>query len=583
MATRTQSQMITTTLWLLVAVAIGLFVYQDRKNKEALKNKEEKAKLLFTLDSKLDPSKEKQRNTILADISEVTLYNAKAPKGKQTVQLKQEKHGDLRDWMIQSPVKTPADPKEVTRAIGDLVQAKHIEIATTLKKDDKEYAKKVKRYGLQSPQHTVQFVYKGKKHGLQMGGKDSFSGKYFARIDGSNEVLLVESSLFYSLDKKLFDLRRKELFTQRTKDIQTFTMTRSQDQISLARYEEGSPITAGAPKHDHHGHDHHGHNHGQPKSKSLTGWKLTQPVQGPADKQTINLMINSLRYLRAEKFVSEDVKKDSKKFGLDKPDVSIELTLKNKQGKEDKFEIHFAFPAKDAKKAYVAVPVGGPIAQVERNVLKDLSKKVFYFREKRALFASNKRIKQLEFKQGGKSFRLLKIEGRDQQWRVLNPGPQNANNKKANDLLNDLLATKVASFVVENANAATLQQYGLDKPQLHISFFGNSNKEVLEELLLGKNDKSGYYATNTKRQKIFLIKTGDITKLPTQDWQLIQGGKKPAARPAKRTAPSSKPASRQTSVKKSLPRLTIPSPRPVAPTTSRPVAPKAPSSQPAQR
>lgn len=595
MATRSQSQMITTTLWLLVAAAIGLFVYQDRKTKEAAKQKEESAKLLFVLDSKLDPSKEKQRKTLIAAVSEVHVFNAKAGKDQQQIQLKQTKHGDHSDWDIQAPIRTTADTKEVERLVADILQAKRVEVATTIPEDSKEAAKTLQKYGLEKAQHAVHFVHQQKKHGIQIGKKDSFSGKYFARLEGSKEVILVESSLFYSADKKLFDLRRKEVFTDRTPEIQQMDITRAQDQLVLKRVDEGNLVATG-PKHDDHGH-HHGHSHG-PAKKSLAGWQIIRPVQAIADKQTINLMLNSLRYLKAEKFVSEDVKKDRQAFGLDKPAVSIELALKNKKGKTDAYVLHVAFPTKHPKKAYVARPDKGSIAEVDRNALKDLTQPLFYFREKRALFATNSRIKQIEIQRSNKSFRILRIEGKEEEWRVLNPGPQNADKKKATDFLNDILSVKVSRFVAESATPAQLQTYGLDQPQFRVAFYGTSNKELLEQLLIGKHEKDGFYATNNKKEKIFLIKTGDITKLPTQDWQFIQGGKPPApptARPAQTPAPTSRPAPTQP-FPKSLPKLTIPAPRPlVFPTTTKPaIQPKAPApqapvlrtvpaSQPAQR
>ncbi len=593
MATRTQSQMITTSLWLLVAAAIGLFVYQDRKAKETAKQKEESSKLLFVLDPKLDPAKEKDRKALISNISELHVLNAKADKTQQQVRLKQTKHGDHSDWDVQAPVQTTADGKEAERLLADILQAKRVEVATQLPSDSKQVNQALQKYGLENPQHSVHFVYQQKKYGIQIGKKDGFTGKYFARIEDSKEVILVESSLFYSADKKLFDLRRKEVFTDRTPDIQQMSITRAQDQLVLKRIDEGNTVISAGPKHDDHGH-HHGHSHG-PAKKSLAGWQILQPVQAIADKQTINLMLNSLRYLKTEKFVSEDVQKDRKSYGLDKPDVSVELSLKNNKGKESTFVLHIAYPSKAPQKAYVARPDKGAIAEVDRNALKDLTQQIFYFREKRALFATNSRIKQIAFQQSNKTFRLLRIEGKEDEWRVLNPGPQNADKKKATAFLNDILSIKVSRFVAESATPAQLQTYGLDQPQMQIAFYGTSNKELLEQLWIGKQEKDGYYATNNKKEKIFLIKTGDISKLPTQDWQFIQGGKAPtppAARTAQTPAPTSQPAPMQP-LPKSLPKLTIPAPRPVAfPTTTQPaIQPKvgapalriAPASKPAQR
>ena len=565
MTTRAQSQLIQTTLWLLVAGAIGLYVYKDRSDRKAEEAKKETSKLLFTLDEKLDPSKEADRKKLIAQVNTLHVFNDGAPKGQKDVKATRNKDGH---WEIVEPLKTTADPTEVERVIGDVLQAKRVDIAKTLGEIKAQNDKDLKTYALDQAKHKVSFTVKDKKYTLWMGKKDSFSSKYFALVEGTKDVLLVESSLFYSIDKKLFNLRRKEVFTQRTNDIQLMTVTRRQDQLAFERYKEAPLLLAGSG-HDHHGHSHgHGHEHKKP-AKPSPGWKLVQPVHAVADKQTVNLMLNSLKYLRATEFVSEDVKVDQKKYGLDTPDVIIELTLKkDAKSPEEKRVLHFAFKKNDA---YAANPAGGPIAKVEKNSLKDLTKDAFYFREKLALHVEADRVKQLDIQRDGKSFRLLRIEGAEETWRLMNPAPQNVEKQKAKDLLGGLINLKIQRFAVEDARPADLAKHGLDKPSRVYTLYGSNSKELLDRLVVGLQDKDGFYATDKAQKKIFLLKAADLDKLPSEDWQLIPGAKKPA--------PASQPAAPSPTQK--APSVVVPAPRPVQPNAPTKAPQKAVVPQPA--
>ena len=578
MSTRKQSQQINALLWLVVALAIGGYAYWDFQEQKEKKVKKEKAKLLFQLDQKLNPKEEKQRKKLLADISSFTIFNTKGPKGRQTVTATR---GGKGHWSIIKPFPAPADESKIDQLLGDVIQAKSAHSVADWSK--KGTAPALKKYGLDKPKHTLSFVFRKKTYKLSVGIKDSFAGKYFVLLPQQKRIVSAESSVFYAVDKKLFDLRRKEIFTQKTEDVRSLVITRATDQVILTRRKDGTLRESHAGH--HHGHD-HGHGKKTKKDKHETkGWFMSLPQRGWADRGVVNSLLSTLKHLRANKFVSEDAKKDKKQYGLDKPAVSVEFTLANKQ----RVVIHFGTKKTDKKNIFVASAKGGPIAQVDKYVLKELKKSAFELRDKSVVRFQQDAVHVVEINNNGKKFRLMKIAGRNEKWRLCNPSPEGAKAAQVQKLLRNMRGLKASKFISENATPALLTKYGLDKAKIIIDIYGSSSKKHLERLHLGNHTKEGYYATNEAQKRILFLKASEVKDLPLTPWAL-QGKKPPKPRtPAKRTvapvkrtvAPTTRRAAPTKPAAPAKPAKTVPTKtapaKPAAPAKTAPAKPAAPA------
>ncbi|MEM1008434.1 MAG: DUF4340 domain-containing protein, partial [Myxococcota bacterium] len=293
------------------------------------------------------------------------------------------------------------------------------------------------------------------------------------------------------------------------------------------------------------------------------------------DKHTVNLMLNSLKYLRAESFVSEDIKKDAQKFGLDKPSVRVKAVLKDKKtGKPVTYELVLkinksAQPTKVKAKAYVGTPVGGPIAEISASAVQDLQKDVSYFRQKKVFHVPHDKVMQIHVQRGDKQFRLLKIKDKMESWRLMNPAPQKTDKPKVNTFQNNLMDLRIQKFVAEKITAQAKKQYGLEKPERSFALFGKSSKVELGHLSIGTLQGDMYPAILEGRNKIFLLKKSDVEALITEDWKLIKGGKPP------KMFSTSKPAARSTQSPK-----TSVTPRPAPTSQTAPKTPARPRSVP---
>ncbi len=584
---------------LFVAAFLGILVYNDHKETQKQKKQDESDKLVFQLDPKLDPTKEKQRKKLIQEVSAIEMFNSSQPKGKQALRIERDKHNH---WLILKPVKTPADETEVGYVLRDLLQAKgDKDTSISWKKGEKAPAKKLKEFGLEKPKYKLTFTFRKKNYTIWLGIKNSFSQKHYAWIKGQRKIVLADTSLFTVMNKKLFDLRNKNIFTRNTKAIKSLSITRKKDVLVLAREKVKlfAPIVKLGKSHDHdhghdhkghdhkghdhkghdhkgHGHGHHGHSHAPKRLvHTETRWTMLQPMRAAASETQVNGLLSSLKYLRATKFVSEDAKKDAKKFGLDKPRVIIEVTMRNKK----KMVLNISSKEVKGKEVlYAASGAGGPIGVISKYIMTDLEKDSEKYRNRKVVQFKMQHAFSLRFGKGDKLFSVVKLVGKNKGWRIFDPSPRRAKEEKIEKLLNQLLALKAVSFVKENASAADLKTYGLDKPSRTYHVYGRNTKRLVSSVLVGKKAKNGnFYVTNHEKKQVMEVNAKDVSKLFTESWQFLPKGK-----PPKRKAPTVRkaPTSRQAVPRKGVgPKVPAPASRKAAPAPRK----AAPASQPAKR
>lgn len=188
-------------------------------------------------------------------------------------------------WSITEPIPTEADENAVESLIGSLESAR-IERRIGVEID-------LKRYALEPPEATLVLESaSSERQTLSLGGSNPIGGAYFALLPGSDEVALVSSSLG--------DLARKDLLSLRDKSLLALDPWK----VTMLRIERpGGTVELHKPD---------------------DGWRLTEPVEAPADGPTITDLLTSLERLRASSFVEETPDAaDLQRYGLDPPVARI--------------------------------------------------------------------------------------------------------------------------------------------------------------------------------------------------------------------------------------------------------------------
>jgi len=231
---------------LAVAAVIALFYFLDAKRQEQKKEQEEKEKEIITL--KQDEVKE------ISVVNKEGTFNA-------------VKDGD--NWRLVQPFETGGDKSAWDNIASSITGGKKQRVIDENPKD-------IGVFGLKEPalQVTVSGINGATASTLLFGKSTPTSGKYYAMVKGSSEVVTVYSSMYSSGDKKLFDLRDKTILDIDSSKVQRIEI----DQPGLKL------------KADRKGEDE---------------WVIAEPVLARADATKIQDMLSKIKNGKIKQFIDE--------------------------------------------------------------------------------------------------------------------------------------------------------------------------------------------------------------------------------------------------------------------------------------
>jgi Domain of unknown function (DUF4340) len=168
-------------------------------------------------------------------------------------------------------------------------------------------------------------------------------------------------------------------------------------------------------------------------AKSNSGnWRIVQPKSLDADQSTVSSVVSSLSSLNSERVV-EDKASDLKQFGLDRPDVEVDITEKNNTSQQ--LLIGDNTPAGSAVYAMLA---GDPrvftIASYNKT---SIDKSLNDLRDKRLLAVSPDKVSRLELIEKNQEieFGRDKFGPSNDEWQILKPKPLHADSVQVGELV----------------------------------------------------------------------------------------------------------------------------------------------------
>ncbi|MBW2072657.1 MAG: DUF4340 domain-containing protein, partial [Deltaproteobacteria bacterium] len=132
------------------------------------------------------------------------------------------------DWLIVEPVRTRADNFVVTGILATLQNMKaerRLELAKSSTAD----------YGLDAPLLQVAFETADSQHRLKIGAKTPVGNQFYALADDPTSVVLISAAAERVLNRTLFDLRQKEMFTFKAEQIDRLEVEQSGKKIAIGR------------------------------------------------------------------------------------------------------------------------------------------------------------------------------------------------------------------------------------------------------------------------------------------------------------------------------------------------------------
>jgi hypothetical protein len=344
-------------------------------------------------------------------------------------------------WQVTAPLAAKADESEVNGITSALSS---VEITRVID----ENPANLNDYGLSNPHIVIDFKASGDKsgHKLLIGDKTPTGGDLFAKRNDEKKLFLIPAYQEATFNKKTFDLRDKVVLKFDRDKVDGITVTAG-----------GKALTLG---------------------KDGGDWKIRKPVEAKADFGTVEGLIGKIQTVQMKSMVGDEPSAvDLKKYGLDKPDATIDLSAGSSKatlivgGKADENTVY----ARDASKPAVVT--------IEKALLDDLKKGADDYRVKDLFQFRAYNATHVEIQRGDQKvvFDRVKAASDKEQdkWHRASPNPADVDRDKVDALLAKIANMRATSFV--EASSKT----GLDKPAMVVSVkFDDGKKE--ERVTFGK-------------------------------------------------------------------------------------------------
>jgi hypothetical protein len=340
--------------YIVLALALGAAYFLATRWESRQGEKKERTRLIFDLEA--------------GQVDALKIHRAGEPEiVVEKVPRAEEKEGKkAKDvWRITAPGAFAAD----ARAVKDVIKA-----AVGVKKDRaiEKSVSEVSPYGLDAPALRVSLRAEGRWHGLDFGAQNFSGDSRYVRVEGSDAILLVTMSSFNRMDRGLEGLRDRRILPIDEGRITAIEITRGDQSLKLEKGEKGWSLV-GSPR--------------------------------PVSEERVESLIDALTESEVERFVSEK-DGDRSHYGLDAPDITVTLTLGEKQA-------WLRIAPTEAQKdpaAYAARSSAPGVIALARRVVDALPTAGADLEDKRLLRAEATAVHALRVAHAGKQLGFLRTE-----------------------------------------------------------------------------------------------------------------------------------------------------------------------------
>jgi hypothetical protein len=345
-------------------------------------------------------------------------------------------------WRLESPFKDQADRGAVESLIGDLeswqkfdsIPASEIENNKTL----------LDEYGLSKGKLKLKLLGKGAPPEITFGNDAALQGKMYVRIGDSGDVIVAPQSVRNDIAKKPEEFRDKKLT-----DLTTAQVVRALVKTSAGEMEF---------------------------EKKAEHWEIVKPLRARGDDQKIADLLALVTTAQIQQFVAED-RGDLRPYALAEPRGAVTLfTAEDKTGQTLQIGGPAGAAEKDKDQVYVRFTARNAVYTLPKKIEDILALKPADLRDRHLVRFDINILDRVTIDAAGKGKTVL---GRkDENWTIVNRNNQPANGGEVTRMLDLIRAEQVTQFVEDVAS--DLPKYGLDKPQLQVTFSSFASENTAE-------------------------------------------------------------------------------------------------------
>lgn len=217
-------------------------------------------------------------------------------------------------------------------------------------------------------------------------------------------------------------------------------------------------------------------------------WQMTRPIDAAADVGLVETLARNLKDLRKSTDAGT-IRGDPAPYGLDRPVATVKV-FGNAEGGSPGTPLAVLDVGKTERKRVYVRPggAGGGIEVVDAVLLGAITAPPARWRDTSLFHVPSFRVAGVDVERPGPD-RALALRRDERHWRIDRPIKAPADDDKAEGLVAELAALRVADgvegFVKDGVPAAGLAEYGLDKPSMTITVTPFGEKATPQSLRLG--------------------------------------------------------------------------------------------------
>jgi hypothetical protein len=355
-----------------------------------------------------------------------------------------------KKWRLETPIKDQADNSAIENLLLDLENWQ--KDATISAKEIESNKNKLSEFGLNKTKLRLKLTGQGAPPEILFGKDAALEGKMYVRFENSKETFLASQSVRKDIEKKPEDFRDKKLTDLITAQVVRFVLKTPAGEMELQK------------KGEH--------------------WEIMKPLRARGDDQKVGDLIAQVTTARIEQFVADD-RGDLHPYGLAEPRGSITLFAQDDKsagrtdsshGEQGQMLQIGSVPEKNKDQVYVRFSPRGFVYTLPKKTEELLNIKPDDLRDRHLVRIDTKILDRLTIDAPGKGKTVLARKGED--WTLANKNNASANSSEVRRLTDTLQNEQVTRFV-ENV-ASNLPKYGLDKPQLQLTFSSFASENTAE-------------------------------------------------------------------------------------------------------
>jgi len=334
-------------------------------------------------------------------------------------------------------------------------------------------------YGLEDESRDLKFRAGDTSHLLRLGKQTPIGGNRYAWVGGQTRVYTVAGLAVNALSKSLDDLREKRILR--------FDAGAAQ-RVSV-RWQGGEVVL----------------------SRGEAGWKLEQPIVGPADETTVEELLSDLSFLRAGGFV--DAPTPEQEALLAAPELEVELAIEPEEKGEQERRLVLAIGGREGGQGDRLARAGGPaLFRIPSERLLDFPREVgsYRFRELSRFEPDQAERLEIVFQPPGEATVTVTAVRGDEGWSSTPDAVEPARLASMIDELSRLRATKI---LADAMGETELRELGLAPPSARFTVSGKSGSLAQVDLGIVKGS-DGVIARSTGGSAVYLLAPTAADVLP---------------------------------------------------------------------